>query len=947
MRFVPAIALALLVSCTKSSKAPAADETATPAASQTTAAPPADDVAHLSLAKATVVTEDRGARDLVANATFHDANAVYVRASAQESWPTEYVRFNVLGDVYGLAITGNQGPDTIYVRFPGKNAPSAFDVTWEGMGPAGGVTAKGTFHVTVTKAAKSVKALPEEFYAGLAWSFQTAGYSVPGADSFYTFAAERSRLVTRPGTRNDNNELTNDIDDAMAIYTGAASLRDAMQTQRALRIRRTGKRTVPIAQVEPMALPVHPWERLSRELALKPTIEPLARVVPSGMLYMHASSAKALHQTVDTLTDRLLGVVQASGIDSGTGDIVKRYANQLGLESSPAMSVLADAAIDGIAMASSDPFFREGTDVTVVFHVTNAALLKTGLAHKLDELKSRFVTTSSTYKLGAHDVAMTVSADGAVKRHQVELGDVIVVSNSRAALERFVAVSDSGAPSIASGGDFGYLRALYPYDRAAEDAFAFIGDAFVAHVTSPAFKIASARRVQAVADVRAVSYAALLYAWLEGHAPASVDALMKSKLLEKSDLVHDGGEPIVFDTSTGAHSKSTTGFATPIIETLIDKVTAEEREAYAGFRSAYEMVWSKYLDPAALRIVSRGKTLSLDVRMLPITVRGDYTDIESLAGPARIAAPNVRDGVSWASAVGPDATLRRELEGTGKGIMGSDFSLGWLGTWVTAGAMDRAGLFDLVVASGALGEVDRDEDAEQVGFVPPLWRVALQHAPIYVGAEVKNPVALAALLTGARRMVEESAPGLVEWTTEEPIDGQPVSVIREGGGTPPDQRLGIRYATAYGAFVASLTRDALAAQLQALKEGRGPKAAASETKPVPNTKGLDVSAQAAVDYAPADGKWLNKIVSAMVDHGQEVAQRRSELADHAMAPYLRGVNDAAARTATTAALLGYDTRRPDVSASTSVAKLRHVGARLSIEGAGDHRGLHAAVTFGE
>src|SRR5262249_15263960 len=152
------------------------------------------------------------------------------------------------------------------------------------------------------------------------------------------------------------------------------------------------------------------------------------------------------------------------------------------------------------------------------------------------------------------------------------------------------------------------------------------------------------------------------------------------------------------------------------------------------------------------------------------------------------------------------------------------------------------------------------------GFIPPLWRTALQHAPIYLGAEVKNPVALAAILTGAHRMVDEAAPGLVEWTSEEAIDGQAVSVIREAGGVPPDQAIAIRYAVANGAFMASLSRDALVAQLAAVKEGRGPKAAPLEKKTVPSMKGLDASAQAALDYAAAD--WLTKIAAALVEHAK-------------------------------------------------------------------------------
>ena len=81
-----------------------------------------------------------------------------------------------------------------------------------------------------------------------------------------------------------------------------------------------------------------------------------------------------------------------------------------------------------------------------------------------------------------------------------------------------------------------------------------------------------------------------------------------------------------------------------------------------------------------------GKTLTLDARMLPITTIGDYSDLDQLAGPARLKSPAVRNGVTWSGAVGPNASLRQDVEGTGQRFLGGDFQLGWLGDWVMAGA---------------------------------------------------------------------------------------------------------------------------------------------------------------------------------------------------------------------------------------------------------------------
>ena len=67
----------------------------------------------------------------------------------------------------------------------------------------------------------------------------------------------------------------------------------------------------------------------------------------------------------------------------------------------------------------------------------------------------------------------------------------------------------------------------------------------------------------------------------------------------------------------------------------------------------------------------------------------------------------------------------------------------------------------------------------------------------------------------------------------------------------------------------------------------------------------------------------------------------------AVQPYLTGVTDDAQRAAITASLLGYTPSKADIAATTNLTKVRHVGARLSIEGSDEHRGLHTAFTLEE
>jgi hypothetical protein len=210
-----------------------------------------------------------------------------------------------------------------------------------------------------------------------------------------------------------------------------------------------------------------------------------------------------------------------------------------------------------------------------------------------------------------------------------------------------------------------------------------------------------------------------------------------------------------------------------------------------------------------------------------------------------------------------------------------------------------------------------------------------------VGAEIHSTAAFAALLTGLRRQVEQAAPGLVEWTSDQGIDGQPISVIREVSND--GNRIAIYYAIANGTFVASFDRPTLAAQLRAVRDGRGPKGAASDTSDRPSATQLTTSAQSSFDYAPKAGGWLTKIVAAFAEKIANAQAARRASADAAVRPYVRSIADEEVAKTVARNLLGYDPRAPD--AAGNLTMLGEAKLRVSIEGSEEHRGLHVGVTL--
>ena len=97
-------------------------------------------------------------------------------------------------------------------------------------------------------------------------------------------------------------------------------------------------------------------------------------------------------------------------------------------------------------------------------------------------------------------------------------------------------------------------------------------------------------------------FAALLYGWIYGKSPASVEELIASKLLRNEELKHANGTPIAWRPGETPRSAwGTPSALTPLIDlSTPDTVTEPEKVAYERFSRTYESYWSGYIDPAML-----------------------------------------------------------------------------------------------------------------------------------------------------------------------------------------------------------------------------------------------------------------------------------------------------------------------------------------------------------
>ena len=867
----------------------------------------------------------------------------------------------------------------VIVRFA-EQPPREFTIRWAQQdGQSWGARripgVLGSIEVAVPDDAKRVTGLEQQY-----WSEAERAFSHGGGGAFSAWAHARSahlagRAASAAPSGGDRRRRSN-VHRMMDLYSGMTSVNEALQSDRGLLLRAEppDARTIPIGDVERLAMPVHPWPRMISELGKKPKVEPLAAYVPADMAYLHFQDLRTLLKLASDLDDWVSPVAQWVEDRPGVSHFVAGYEEQLVLERTGIAQKLGHVAAKGVAVVVSDPFLREGTDVSMIFHVANRAALISALSAFEANARARHPTMASeSLAIGNTPVRRLFTLDGRVNQYRVEYGEVLVISNSRGALEHLLAAHQGKAPRLAEQGDFRYMRAVYPWVPAEEDGFVFLSDAFVARVVSPEVKILEARRMEARADLLSINHAALLRGWADGVTTADIGELVKARYVGESELRHADGATIAFATDTGATSSwGSVSRITPIRDLAIDNVSPEEMSAYDQFRRTYESYWRGYIDPIGARIERSddGSLISIDARMLPLIDVSEYDELIREVGLQKVRPASQGPGLEWTLAIGREARLRKKLDGLARGFFsrgGDDIGLGWLGEWVSFGVADRSGLWDMALLTYM---IPSHNDEFDVSWLTGLE--ALPTFPLYGVADVASKVGLAALLTGLKAWVHDAAPGMVQWSQGEPYRDIPIVTV--GGGEEIAGEFGdlaVHYATVGDLFVISFERATLLGLIDRYLAGAAPQASTG-----PPSGAADEDAQAILSVDPT-GEWLATTLLGMAEsvlisrhtditHDYELLWRG--FGSRTLSPddvrrlgvaYL-GREPRSPHGGTFSIVDGFPTHSiygdsvrpvmPDVPIADSpisqtLLRLGQLSMSVEFEGEGDHRGLHSRVSW--
>ncbi|HEY7423755.1 MAG TPA: hypothetical protein VH682_05865 [Gemmataceae bacterium] len=457
---------------------------------------------------------------------------------------------------------------------------------------------------------------------------------------FYHFAREATgRKYHVPVPDLGPQPILPRLDEQRRLYemtTGGAALAESLAQRRSLHAEGSPRpRSITISDVSGVTVREHPWKEMMA--GKKPAPEPLAELVPGDNYYATARSIRAYLELADQL-DRWGGnILHAFELNSRDEQVRARYEKQLCLPAARLAPKLGFTTLRELAITGSDLYWREGSDVSVLFHVTDLQRFFKAVDPFIQEARDEFAAALQESKADHKGVTVEsfVTPLREISLHRAVLGNFVICSNSPVALRRILDARAGRIPSLAGALDFQYMRTVFHRDGKEEDGFAFLPDAFIRQLVSPASKIKEKRRLEALSRLTLAHHAALFHAWETGRLPANRKELLAAARLEPEALRDPDGKEVVWDAARQAAVSEVYGtrnFLTPLLELTIDKVTQEEASDYAAFRADYERLWQRYFDPAGLRLSVRGRQLVVETHILPLIRSPEYDGLRMVTG---------------------------------------------------------------------------------------------------------------------------------------------------------------------------------------------------------------------------------------------------------------------------------------------------------------------------
>ncbi len=420
--------------------------------------------------------------------------------------------------------------------------------------------------------------------------------------------------------------------------TGAAAITESLQLHRLLNpdnFREKGQRTVDIGKVPGITIAEHPWKKMMADK--KPTPEPLAQFVPHDNYYVHFKKIAKFIELGELVDQWGTNAIRAYEMNSRDYYLKERYERQLCLRGGWLGKTFGPAVVRGLAITGSDAYVREGSDITVIFHVVNRPAFLAAVEKFLMDARKKFKADLKESKADYHGVLIEtfVTPLREVSLHRAVLDEFVIYSNSATGLRRVVDTRQGRLKALANSLDFQYMRTIFRLEDSQEDGFAFLPDAFIRQLVGPASKIKEKRRLEALTSLAMLTHGAMFAAWETDKLPESHQALLAASALKPDMLYTPEGKGVAWDPvrqTAVCDVYNTLHFPTPLIELPMDKITPAEEREYLQFRQEYLNLWRQYFDPVGMRFSFKEKQVRVETYILPMIRDSRYEFLRQFNG---------------------------------------------------------------------------------------------------------------------------------------------------------------------------------------------------------------------------------------------------------------------------------------------------------------------------
>jgi hypothetical protein len=420
--------------------------------------------------------------------------------------------------------------------------------------------------------------------------------------------------VSQPGFRGpDQMPRTTD---AFSVLGGRAALRETLQMQLlgSPSSLPSDSAPVPISTLKGVEVKSLPFDRM---LAGKPGGRVgLADYVPIDRSFLYFAKPSAVFPLLDSGGAFLAQAGSLSTSSAHDDDLKGRYLRRLGLTEGAGRKFLESGEVTELAFVTSDLFFIDGTDITIIMRVRSPDMVAAALRLLgIIDLKNAEITEKPT-----------ASGRAAYWARQ---GDMLGLSTSRGELDRVLMLANTtAAESLGRSAEFRYMLTELPV-RSETRALAYLSDPFIRRMVGPAVKIGQLRRMRARADMEMIT-AGVLLARLDGHRD-------KPDLTRLIDLgyvprgVTAGNYRLQDDLSVVSPRWGTPAEMIAIDTASIDTVTGAESRAYQSYINEYSQYWRQYFDPIAMRLDDApGGALELSTFILPLIDSQLYNQLRGI-----------------------------------------------------------------------------------------------------------------------------------------------------------------------------------------------------------------------------------------------------------------------------------------------------------------------------